>query len=82
MIIYKGIVNISDPEISLENGIPDLDLFATGNVDAYRSLITPSKNILPLIKSQFTSHFPPPIDIPVAGDDSLYFQKCLTISKL
>lgn len=63
----------AEPEISLDKGIPDLDLFATGRVDAYRSSAT-EKNSLPLIKMQFTSQFPPPVDVPLAGSyNSLYF---------
>lgn len=57
---------VTEPEISLDKGIPDLDLFATGRVDAYRSS-APEKNALPLIKMQFTSQFPPPVDVPLAG---------------
>ncbi|XP_065225044.1 nuclear pore complex protein Nup98-Nup96 isoform X2 [Planococcus citri] len=52
-----------DPEISLEKGIPDLDLFATGRIDAYRSTLA-TKNFPSLLKTQFTSQFPPPVEIP------------------
>lgn len=82
LVIFNSVsVVLSDPEISLEHGIPDLDLFATGHVDAYRSLIPPSKNVLPLIKAQFTSQFPPPIDIPVAGNDNMV-PSCVSVWNL